>query len=72
MNQGDVIQNRYAGSSKKGRRRGFEEVPIFVQRTSASPMTAVCITTVSFTSRIGVTNKALSTTISADLRRNPT
>ena len=28
MNQGDVIQNRYAGSSKKGRRRGFEEVPI--------------------------------------------
>ena len=57
------LRNHSTGGSKKSRS--------FVHRMSASPMTAVCMTTVSFTSRIGVTNKGFGTTISAASRRKP-
>jgi hypothetical protein len=72
VNQGHIIQNRYPGFFQKGFRRGLEEIPILRTENSASPMTADCMTTVSFTSRIGVTNQGFCGTISAASRKNPT
>jgi len=58
LHQRNVVQNRDPGPSQKGSAGGSKKSWSLVQRTSASPIMAVCITTVSFMSRIGVISKA--------------
>ena len=53
MHQSDVVENRDVHFAQVFASRAFEEILVRNTHISASPMIAVCITTMSFTSRVG-------------------
>ncbi len=72
MHQGDVVENVDPHLAQVVAGGGAKKSSSVVHSMSASPIIAVCITMMSFTSRIGALTRGSRVTISEERRRNLT